>query len=149
MPKFTMVEPSKPWKPYEPEPPKKYIEHCKSVLPLIREHGTISLKDLKVKTPGWKDLNDLRFACRERDNGCEAYSELDIYYIWTEENAKYEEQMEEYKRRLFLYQQRLQQYREDMARYRKSLKEYIDWCRDNNRGSACYLSRLENELLER
>ena len=106
----------------------------------------MSLKDLKIACPEWKDINDLRFSFRERDNGSEAYSTLDVYYVIREKNHLYERQLTEYENDLRIYEDRMNQYQEDLITYRRELREYIDWCRENNQESEWHLARLENEL---
>lgn len=120
-----MTEPSVPYKPIEPIPPKDFLTVKRHIDLQYAQEYTIN--DLLSKLPTHLGAESLRISNRGWDNGSECGSSIQVYYVYTEPNEKYDQEYAAYNRAKELYTKRLAQWENDMKQFLKDINEYLEW----------------------
>ena len=120
-----MTEPSFPYPPIEPIPPKDFFI-VKHPIDLQYAHE-YTIEDLTNKLPSHVDVDSLRIANKGWDNGSECGSSIVVYYISIEPNEKYDLDYISYKKSKEHYTKRLAQWENDIKQFLKDVDEYLVW----------------------
>ena len=142
--KLTAEEPEEPYKPYEVEHPKKFIETHHSIY--FDSHKTYTFQDIQIEISKLGvSLNDIRFSQKFVDNGCDTYEYLSVYYIKKTKNPNYSSQLKIYKKMFKKYMKDLDKYSLELEEYRSSLQEYFDCMKTQGYKESLYHKGLREK----
>lgn len=120
-----MTEPSFPYPPTEPIPPKDFFV-VKNYINLEYAHE-YTIDDLASKLPSHIGREYLRIANKGWDNGSECGSSIVVYYISIEPNEKYDLEYISYKKSKENYIKRFAEWENDIRQFLKDVDEYLEW----------------------